>query len=238
METVYISVEKNADVFEQYKELWRRRMINGIMVGSMREAIERATNIRNSKTQCLYFVSISSDDINYMSELPILSEATDAPILIATSHDNEDEHHEAIEKGAFFYGQFCEDPEKNIRSVVVHVKRYYLTMGKRAMENVIVHGRITLSHSQRTVCMDGSEVDLTNTEFNVLSYLFENRGSALSYEKIYGDIWKEKASDSSNEAVKSAVKRIRKKLGDVDSDENIIIENIWGYGYKVPIQTV
>lgn len=237
METVYISVEKNAEIFEKYKALWRQRMINGIMVRSMREAIEKATTIRNSKNQCLYFISISSDDINYMSELPILSKATDAPILIATSHDNEDEHHEAIDNGAFFYGQFCEDPEKNIRSVVVHVKRYYLTIGKKALENVIIHGRVALSHSQRTVCIDGVEIDLTNTEFNVLSYLFENRGSALSYEQIYEDVWKEKTSDTSNDAVKSAVKRIRKKLG-VDSEENSIIENIWGYGYKVPIQTL
>lgn len=233
METVYIAVEKNCEVFEFYKKLWKRRRVNGIMAASMSEAIQTAAVMKNSKTQYLYFISVSADDIDYMPQLPILSDVTDAPILIATSHYDVDEHHEAIAKGAFFYGAFCEDPEKNIRSVITHVKRYCHTMEKNAQENVITHGGVTLSLSQRTVYANDSEVELTNTEFNVLCYLFENRGSALSYEQIYEEVWKEKSVDSRNDAVKSTLKRIRKKLGD---DKNCIIENIWGYGYKVPLQ--
>lgn len=234
METIYISVEKNVKVFELYKELWRQRRVNGIMVRSITEAIGTVNVIRNSKTQFLYFISISSDDIDYMPQLSILSEASDAPILIATTHDNEDEHHEAIEKGAFFYGQFCEDPEKNIRSVVTHINRYYLTIGKKAPENVFVCGGISLSISQRTVYVKGIKVVLTTTEFNTLSYLMENRGSALSYEQIYEEVWKEKPGNSCNEAVKSTIKRIRKKLS-ADNNDISIIENIWSYGYKIPL---
>jgi len=56
----------------------------------------------------------------------------------------------------------------------------------------------------------------------------------LSFERIYEEVWKEKPNGSATEAIKSTVKRIRKKLA-LDSDDNSLIENIRGYGYKIPI---
>ena len=72
---------------------------------------------------------------------------------------------------------------------------------------------------------------MTRIEFDILHFLMENRGHVLSSEQIYNHIWKDERAESIEEAVKSAVKRIRKKIGGHDTD---FIENVWGVGYRLP----
>jgi len=116
----YISIEKNRNGgFEYFKTLWAERGITGIMATTMTEGIEKATEIENSKNDELYFIDIVADEFaNYMAELRILSEETNAPILIVTSNYSTEEHRQATLNGASFYGGYCEPAENNIDAVI------------------------------------------------------------------------------------------------------------------------
>jgi DNA-binding response OmpR family regulator len=146
----YVSIETNTVVFELYKTLWGKLGVNGIMASSMTDGIEKAVEIEKSRADELYFIDIVADDINYMPQLKILNDETDAPVLIATSSPNDDEHHEALSKGADFYGKYCGTPEQNVNAVVSVIN----SIERRARKNksslkMIIYNGIMLTPSYR-----------------------------------------------------------------------------------------
>gem|GEM_PF-6625244 len=108
----YISIEKNKEVFDYYKPMWKARGVEGIMVETMTEGIRRAVEIEKSETDELFFIDIVADDIDFIPQLKLLSQETNAPILVATSqeHYTVKEHHDALSNGADFYAPYCGDP--------------------------------------------------------------------------------------------------------------------------------
>lgn len=233
MDATYISIEKNTEVFELYKELWGNRGISGIRADTMTEAIEMAVTIEKSRTQYLYFIDIAADDIDFMPQLAILNEVTGAPILIATSNYSEDEHHEALTNGADFYAQYCDNPEKNINGVIAAVNSYQRAANKqKTPSNILSCGGILISLSQRKTFVNDAKIKLTGLEFDLLHYFMSNLDRALSYEQIYLQVWKEKYNESYIQAIKSAIKKLRKKISS-DKDENRVIKNVRGFGYKM-----
>jgi DNA-binding response OmpR family regulator len=97
-----------------------------------------------------------------------------------------------------------------------------------------VHNNLLVSPYHRGTFVSEVAVELTKTEFDLLYLLMSNLGEALSHNKIYEIVWKDEYNDSFLEAIKSVIKKLRKKLTD-DENENKIIESVWGYGYKMPL---
>ncbi len=91
---------------------------------------------------------------------------------------------------------------------------------------VINIGKISLNTESYEVKNNGEKVDLSTREFELLRYLMENAGIALSKEQIYEAVWGSEYGDIGTVAVN--IKSLRDKLN--DNDEYII--TIWGYGYK------
>jgi DNA-binding response OmpR family regulator len=233
MSETYISIEKNDEGFKYYKSLWEHRGITGIRVDTIIECIEEATAIKRSKSSSLLFIAIVADDIKYMPQLSILAEEINVPILIATSNYNEDEHHKALNTGACFYGSYCDDPEKNINAVLAAVNSFNRAKRKKTASNVLIHGGVMISLSQRKAFVNDVNVELSRQEFDVLRLFMKNRGKVLSYKKIYQDVWGKKyEANSTNNMVRSAIKRLRKKVVG-DGEENSLIANIRGTGYKM-----
>jgi AmiR/NasT family two-component response regulator len=61
--------------------------------------------IERLKVRELHFIAIVADEIDFMPQLPILSDETSAPILIATSKPDANEREEALNNGANYYGE-------------------------------------------------------------------------------------------------------------------------------------
>ena len=90
MQSFYVSIEKNVEVFESYRAVWEMRGIRGVRAGNMTGGINKVIEIEKSEGDELFFVDIVEDDIDFLPQLKILAGETDAPNLIATSHPNED----------------------------------------------------------------------------------------------------------------------------------------------------
>ncbi len=56
-------------------------------------------------------------------------------------------------------------------------------------ESDLVCGEIRIDLIERTMTMNGAEVDLTNSEFNLLAYLIKNEGRAVSLEELAKNVW-------------------------------------------------
>ncbi|MCL2604005.1 MAG: response regulator transcription factor [Defluviitaleaceae bacterium] len=233
----YISIEKNIEVFELYKDMWSKLGIYGIRANSMTEGIKKAIEIEKSKFDCLLFIDIVADDVDYMAQLKILSHETNAPILIATSNYNEDEHHKALINGADFYGAYCDAPEQNINAVFASISSIERrAKKKKTPSKVITYNGILLAPQYRNnIFINDVEIELTKTEFDLLHYFMKNRGITLTVEQIYNRVWKNERTESIDTVVKSAIGRLRKKINGTNGEPGFI-ENIWGVGFRFPVK--
>jgi DNA-binding response OmpR family regulator len=96
--------------------------------------------------------------------------------------------------------------------------------------SVIKAGNIEIDKSAHIVKVGGSEVELSFKEFELLLYFIENKGIALSREKILNNVWNYDYFGDAR-TIDTHVKKLRNKLG--DSGE--YIKTIWGMGYKFDV---
>jgi two-component system response regulator ResD len=78
------------------------------------------------------------------------------------------------------------------------------------------------------VKVDGEPIELSYKEFELLTYFMENRGIALSREKILNNVWNYDYFGDAR-TIDTHVKKLRSKLG----DKGELIKTIWGMGYKL-----
>ena len=67
------------------------------------------------------------------------------------------------------------------------------------------------------------------------AFLKERRagGAPVSSKALFENVWDEEYTSSSHNAVMVYIRRLRKKLAEVDSSEELI-ETVWGVGYRIP----
>ena len=93
-------------------------------------------------------------------------------------------------------------------------------------------GCITIDKSAHIVKIDGTPVELSYKEFELLTYFIENQGIALSREKILNNVWNYDYFGDAR-TIDTHVKKLRSKLG----DKGEYIKTIWGMGYKFEVQS-
>ena len=87
-------------------------------------------------------------------------------------------------------------------------------------------GPVTLARGSREVRVDGSEVELTQREFDLLEYLLRHAGQVVSRDELLEAVWGF-VSPGQTRTVEVHVAQLRKKLGDHD-----VIKTVRGLGYK------
>lgn len=94
-------------------------------------------------------------------------------------------------------------------------------------DDMISKGGITINQAAHEVLIDGSRVDLSFKEFELLTYFMTNQGVALSRERILNNVWNYDYFGDAR-TIDTHVKKLRSKLG----DKGEYIKTIWGMGYK------
>ena len=89
---------------------------------------------------------------------------------------------------------------------------------------------IRVDKDAHEVFVDGDAVDLSNTEFELLTYFMENQGMALSREKILNNVWNYDYFGDAR-TIDTHVIKLRSKLG----PKGDLIKTIWGMGYKFEV---
>ena len=93
------------------------------------------------------------------------------------------------------------------------------------------YGGIKIDNQGRTVSVDGKNIELSLREYELLVYLVENQGIALSRDKILNNVWNYDYYGDSR-TIDSHIKKIRHKLG----KKGKYIETIRGIGYKFEVK--
>lgn len=121
-----------------------------------------------------------------------------------------------------------ENTYKGILEIINNCKSFELNNAFRGTKIII--GLLEIDFVQRRVSVNNVEVNLTNTEFEILSLLANNPGRVFNKEQIYNIIWKEPYFGDYN-VVMSHIFHIRKKIEDSPS-KPVYIQTVWGVGYR------
>ena len=92
-------------------------------------------------------------------------------------------------------------------------------------------GGIVIDKAAHQVTIDGKEIELSFKEFELLTYFMENRGLALSREKILNNVWNYDYFGDAR-TIDTHVKKLRSKMG----EKGEYIHTIWGMGYKFEVE--
>ncbi len=98
-------------------------------------------------------------------------------------------------------------------------------------DDVLEIGGITLDKSAHEVTIDGQKLELSFKEFELLTYFIDNKGIALSREKILNNVWNYDYYGDAR-TIDTHVKKLRNKMG----DKGNYIKTIWGMGYKFEVE--
>ena len=92
----------------------------------------------------------------------------------------------------------------------------------------LICGSIEIDKVAHQVMIDGCLIDLSYKEFELLTYFVENKGIALSREKILNSVWNYDYFGDAR-TIDTHVKKLRSKMG----KNGDMIKTIWGMGYKL-----
>lgn len=113
----------------------------------------------------------------------------------------------------------------NPKLLVAKVKALLRRDGKIVDKTYLEFGNLVIDTSKREVKLGDVVLELTPKEYDLLYFFIENRGLALSREKILNSVWGWDYFGDSR-TVDTHIKRLRKKIGDN------FIQTVRGFGYK------
>jgi DNA-binding response OmpR family regulator len=89
---------------------------------------------------------------------------------------------------------------------------------------------IVVNKAAHTVTIDNELIEVSHKEFELLTYFMENKGIALSREKILNNVWNYDYFGDAR-TIDTHVKKLRSKMG----DKGDYIRTVWGMGYKFEV---
>lgn len=130
------------------------------------------------------------------------------PVLLLTSRDAVEDRVRGLDAGAddYLVKPFA-FPELLARA------RALLRRGKPDISQRFRVADLEMDIAQRSVVRAGQPVELTAREFELLEYLFANKGRVVSREMLARDIWKETARQTPlDNVIDAQIVRLRRKL--------------------------
>ena len=148
------------------------------------------------------------------------------PIIMLTAKSDESSELNGFECGADEYIAKPFSPKILTARVDALIRRSY-SIDSSEVTDV---GGIIIDKAAHIVKIDGQEIDLSFKEFELLTYFVDNKGLALSREKILNNVWNYDYFGDAR-TIDTHVKKLRKSW-EIKGD---YIKTIWGMGYKFEI---
>ena len=160
------------------------------------------------------------------SVLRQIRQTSKVPIIMLTARGEEQDELFGFELGVDEYISKPFSPKILVARVEALLKRT-----KPEEKEIEDYGGITINSKGRTVTVDGKQVEMSLREYELLKYLVDNKGIALSRDKILNHVWNYDYYGDSR-TIDSHIKKIRHKLG----KKGKYIQTIRGIGYKFEIK--
>ena len=153
-----------------------------------------------------------------------IRQTSQVPIIMLTAKGDQRDELQGFQLGVDEYITKPFSP----KILVARVEAVLRRTNQAEETELLEYGGIVVDKTAHSVTIDGKPIDLSFKEFELLTYFMENKGIALSREKILNHVWNYDYFGDAR-TIDTHVKKLRSKLG----DKGDLIKTIWGVGYKM-----
>ena len=209
-----------------------RKLVSDFLTRSNYEVLEaengeQALNIfYREKDLALLILDVMMPGLDGWQVCREIRTSSKVPIIMLTARADEQDELQGFELGVDEYISKPFSP----KILVARVEALLRRSGQMDKEEKVVCGGIELDKAAHRVLIDGQEVELSFKEFELLTYFIENKGLALSREKILNHVWNYDYFGDAR-TIDTHVKKLRSKLG----EKGDMIKTVWGIGYKLEV---
>lgn len=183
----------------------------------------------------LYILDIMMPNINGYQACVEIRKKSNAPVLFLTAKSQESDKTLGFSSGGDDYLSKPFSYNELTTRVKALLRRYYVYQGKidsnETVESKIIYNKLVIDPNSETVSLNGTPIELTYIEYQILFLLISNRKHIYSTQSLYESIWNEPYYYSANNTIMVHIRNLRKKI-ESDPQNPKIIKTIWGKGYR------
>ena len=196
---------------------------------------EEALDIVNNNDIHLIILDIMMPKKDGLETLEEIRKTKTIPVILLSAKSEDYDKIGGLNSGADDYITKPFNPLELIARVNSVLRRYvsFGSLKKEEDSNRKIYktGGLEVDDDTKKVLVDGKEVKLTATEFNILKFLLQNKGKVYSIPEIYENVWKEEGFGAEN-IIAVHIRHIREKI-EINPKEPRYLKVIWGVGYKI-----
>lgn len=157
-----------------------------------------------------------------------IREVTEVPVIFLSAHGQEMDKVRGLGLGADDYMTKPFGSAELVARIAAALRRFR-TPAPEQEEDVYTDSQLRIDFARHLVYVDGQPINLSPTEYRLLTLLVRNRGRTLTHDQILERVWggESEAFDS----IKQYISYLRSKLGDDPGNPHYII-TVRGEGYR------
>ena len=199
--------------------------IKGFIVLEAEDGEEALKVFDSNKDIKLILLDVMMPKLDGFETLEVIRQYSKVPVMMLTARSEERDELEGYKLGVDEYITKPFSPKILVARVEAVLRR---TLGES--EEKLIAGTIEIDKIARSVYIDQKPVELSLKEYELLTYFIENKGIALSREKILSSVWNYDYFGDAR-TIDTHVKKLRAKMG----ERGDYIKTVWGMGYKFEI---
>ena len=223
-DTTVLIVDDEARMRKLVKDFLMQKSYSVLEAADGEEALKVFTENKNKIG--IILLDVMMPKLDGWSVLRQIRQDSKVAIIMLTARGEEQDELFGFELGVDEYISKPFSPKILVARVEAILKRT-----KKYENKVQNYGGIEIDSDGRTVKVDGKEIELSLREYELLKYLVENSGIALSRDKILNNVWNYDYYGDSR-TIDSHIKKVRHKLG----KKGKYIETVRGVGYKFEVE--
>lgn len=179
----------------------------------------------------LVLLDIMMPEMDGMEAMVKIREKSNVPIILLTAKSEDSDKILGLTVGADDYITKPFNPAEVTARVKSQLRRYLLLGAGNMRQENLKCGAVELDDGEKRVTVDGEEVSLTPTEYEILKLLMQHPGQVFAPKEIYRKIWNDLPYGSEN-TVAVHIRHLREKL-EINPAEPRYLKVVWGQGYKM-----
>lgn len=179
----------------------------------------------------LVLMDIMMPEMDGISAMVKLREKSNVPVILLTAKGEDTDKILGLNVGADDYITKPFNPVELLARVRSQVRRYMLLGGGEKQSTNLSCGGIEMDDKAKKVTLDGADVNLTPTEYEILKLFLTHLGEVMSPKEIYRKVWND-APYGAESTVAVHIRHLREKL-EINPAEPRYLKVVWGQGYKL-----
>ena len=220
-----LAVDDEPDLRALLRILLKNKGYEVLEAASGEEAVDL---VRSEPRIDLVIMDIMMPGLDGVQTCAAIRKFSTVPMLFLTAKSQLQDKAEAYASGGDDYLAKPFSQNELMMKVESLTRRYRVYKGKLEPSTAL---DVTLDEDRGCALKNGQIIDLTDKEYAILRFFFQNRGKTVDVQTVYEGVWGEKFLPSSNNTVMVHILNLRKKL-EADPANPKLIRTVWGKGYQ------